>query len=352
MSYNTEQREVILHKDGPALVVAGPGSGKTAVLTARIEYLIRHYHIPPSQILVLSFTRAASREIEHRFQSRTGEKTVTFGTIHAVFYRILKISRPQTASLVIPSFVRRQFIREYLLEEAGWEEAAQEKIEQIEAALLRGEEDGPKPDPEECGIDLEAAGAFYERRKRENGLLDFTDILRDCLRFLESDEEARNWWRRRFRYVMVDEYQDVSPLQQRLLKLLTGPGGNLLAVGDEDQSIYAFRGSDSTSVLRFEREFPGAVRYTLVRCYRCSPQILRCARVLIAHNTKRFPKELISEAEPGEEPVRRVFTDHPSEMRAVAEEIRRSLGRDCEAKQIAVLARTRFSLRRMAAATQ
>ncbi len=347
MHYNSEQQEAILHKDGPALVLAGPGSGKTAVLTARIEVLIHRYRISPSHILVLSFTRAASREIEQRFQARTGENAVTFGTIHAVFYRILKISRPRTASSVIPVSVRREYIREYLLAEAGWDDVSQEKLEQLEAELIGGGEKGSESTAEQ-----DALRRYYEEKKRQNGLLDFTDILQECLTFFETDAEALAWWRKRFRYIMVDEYQDVSPLQQKLLKTLAGPNGNLLAVGDEDQSIYAFRGADSRLVAHFQDDFPGAGQYILNRCYRCSPQILRAAGILIAHNTHRIPKHLKSEAPAGEDPFWAVFEDHKAEMHAVADAVRASLAAGTDAAQIAVLARTRFSLRRMAAALE
>ena len=250
MKYNTEQQEVILHKEGPALVLAGPGSGKTTVIAGRILALLTHYHIPPNQILVISFTRAASREIEDRFREQTATPApVRFGTIHAIFYRILKISCPETAFSVLPENLRQQWMRELLME----------LFEADQAAVLSEEEQNR----------LQEA---YRRRKEREGMLDFEDILEKSRDLFRRQPALLKHWQEQFRYIMIDEYQDTSPLQLELLKMLAGREQNLLAVGDDDQSIYGFRGADSRLMLAFPKDFPGARLYRLSACYRCSPQ--------------------------------------------------------------------------------
>ena len=351
MPFNTEQQEAILHKDGPALVLAGPGSGKTTVITGRIQTLISVYHIPASQILVLSFTRAASREIEDRFREQIREEApVRFGTIHAVFYRILRISRPGTACSVLSPGTRRQWIRELAAELFPGTEMPPERIRQAEDVLLAGRdkpaEEGLFLTPEE---QTRLKDAYAERKKQE-GLLDFEDMLEECRTVLESDPGVLSRWRSLFRYIMIDEYQDTSPLQLSLLKLLAGGSANLFAVGDDDQSIYGFRGADSTLMLRFPQDFPGAKIYRLSECYRCSPQILSAAGSLIRHNKQRYPKSLRSRAADGPLPVLTGFRENGAELKALTLLLRKDWEKSKTPASLAVLCRTRFSLRRVAAA--
>ncbi|MBQ7146715.1 MAG: ATP-dependent helicase [Lachnospiraceae bacterium] len=328
MQYNTEQQEVILHKEGPALVLAGPGSGKTTVIAGRILALLTHYHIPPNQILVISFTRAASREIEDRFREQTATPApVRFGTIHAIFYRILKISCPETVFSVLPENLRQQWMRELLME----------LFEADQAAVLSEEEQNR----------LQEA---YRRRKEREGMLDFEDILEKSRDLFRRQPALLKHWQEQFRYIMIDEDQDTSPLQLELLKMLAGREQNLLAVGDDDQSIYGFRGADSRLMLAFPKDFPGARLYRLSACYRCSPQILSSASSFIAHNTKRYRKELKSLAMPGPRPVLHIFSEDGEEMRALLEELRRQARAGGSGEEAAILCRSRFGLRRVAAA--
>lgn len=328
MQYNTEQQEVILHKEGPALVLAGPGSGKTTVIAGRILALLNHYHIPPTQILVISFTRAASREIEDRFRGQTATPPpVRFGTIHAIFYRILRISCPETAFSVLPETLRQQWMRELLME----------LFEADQATVLSEEEQNR----------LQEA---YRRRKEREGMLDFEDILEKSRDLFRRQPDLLKHWQEQFRYIMIDEYQDTSPLQLELLKMLAGREQNLLAVGDDDQSIYGFRGADSRLMLAFPKDFPGARLYRLSACYRCSPQILGSASSFISRNARRYRKELKSLAPPGQKPVLYVFSEEGEEMRALLEALRKKALTGGSAEEAAILCRSRFSLRRVAAA--
>ncbi len=350
MPYNSEQQEAILHKDGPALVLAGPGSGKTAVITGRIRTLISFYQIPASHILVLSFTRAASRETEDRFREQfPGEAPVCFGTIHAVFYRLLRISRPGAVCSVLPSALRREWIREMLLERTGGADLPPERLRQTEDLLTAGPgkagESGFLSPEEEKELREE-----YDRRKKQAGLLDFEDILRECLTLFDTDPEVLSVWQRRFRYILIDEYQDTSPLQLRLLKRLAGKAANLFAVGDDDQSIYGFRGADSGLMLRFPQDFPGAKLYRLTECYRCSPEILSAAGSLIGRNRNRYAKSLRSCAPSGPLPVLAGFGESGAELRALTARLREEWKRNGKDGSLAVLCRSRLSLRRVAAA--
>ena len=351
MQFNTEPQDAILHKDGPALVLAGPGSGKTTVITGRIQTLISVYHIPASQILVLSFTRAASREIEDRFREQVREEApVRFGTIHAVFYRILHISRPGAAFSVISPATRRGWIREMIAELSAGTGLAPERLRQAEDMLLAGREKPPEKGlflTEEEQTKLKEA---YAQRKKEAGLLDFEDILEESRRLLESDPDMLARWREQFRYILIDEYQDTSPLQLQLLKMLAGSSANLFAVGDDDQSIYAFRGADSSLMLRFPQDFPGAKLYRLSDCYRCSPQILSAAGSLIRHNKKRYAKALKSRAADGPLPILAGFRESGAELKALTGLLRKEWEKSPAPGSLAVLCRSRFSLRRVAAA--
>ena len=352
MQYNTEQQEAILHFQGPALVLAGPGSGKTAVITGRIQALIRHYHVSPSQILVLTFTRAAAREMEERFRRENGgEAAVTFGTIHAICYRILRVSRPQAAYSVISQSARRRLLREVLSE--AQEELPGERLEELEAEILK-QKAGQKA-PAEAESALFSPDVFarlfesYEARRQEAGLLDFEDLLKDCLRLLE-DRRLLAWWQERFPFLLVDEFQDVNELQYRFIQTLAGEEKNLFAVGDEDQTIYGFRGARQQIILGFPKEYPEAGLIRLKSCYRCSPQILEAAGHMIRCNRQRFAKQLVSLAPAGPAPELTVFPEKKDELNALAARLKALLLQGQDPAGTAVLARTRFGLRQAAAA--
>ena len=352
MKYNTEQQEAILHQDGPALILAGPGSGKTAVITGRIHALIHQYHISPSKILVISYTRAASRESEERFRRQNGgEAAVTFGTIHAICYKILRVSRPGAAYSVISEKGRRRLLAEALTElEIDPEEV---DVEMLEADILNRKSDfneSPKTEgsalPPEQFFDL---FRLYERKRKAEGYLDFEDLLRECLDLFDN-RALLTWWQDRFPYILVDEFQDVNDLQYHFIRALAGKRANLFVVGDEDQTIYGFRGARQQILLDFPSAYPAARVIRLKACYRCSPQILKAAVNLIGHNQKRFEKTLFSQAKPGPLPSLLAFGEKSEELGALAAAIGRQLRAGMKAENMAVLCRTRFGLGQAAAA--
>ena len=350
MQYNSEQQEAILHEKGPALVLAGPGSGKTTVITGRIQALISLYHIPPSQILVVTFTRASAREMEERFRRLSdGEAAVTFGTIHAICYKIIRISRPRAAYSILSKSGRRRILQE-VIAEAGMTLPA-DRMDELEAEILKlkaAEErltfESSLFSPET----LQQIFEMYERARRERGMLDFEDLMKECLALLQ-DTSVLAWWRDRFRYLLVDEFQDVNSLQFRFIRLLAGERCNLFAVGDDDQTIYGFRGARQKILLDFPETFPGSRIYRLQSCYRCAPAILTAAEKMIRFNKQRFEKRLRSCSAEKSAPQLMIFGEKAEEMKAIAGRIRKELKNGTPARQIAVLFRTRFGLRQLAA---
>ncbi|MBO4872203.1 MAG: ATP-dependent helicase [Lachnospiraceae bacterium] len=350
MQYNTEQQEAILHEKGPALVLAGPGSGKTAVITGRVQALIQQYQIPPSQILVVTFTRAAAREMEERFRRESGgAAAVTFGTIHAICYKILKISRPRAAYSILSAKGRRRLLQE-ILSETG-HELSPDRLDELEAEVLKAKS-AETPLSGSGGVLppelFEQVLTAYEAGRRERGLLDFEDLIRECLELFE-DPAVLAWWRNRFRYLLVDEFQDVNELQYRFLQKLAGNRRNLFVVGDEDQTVYGFRGARQRIILDFPKQFPGAKIIRLSACYRCAPMILAAAGNMIRCNRLRFSKTLRSRSEEHTVPQLRVYSEKRDELADIARQIRKMIERGGDPDQIAVLCRTRYGLRQTAA---
>ena len=349
MQYNTEQQAAILHEKGPALVLAGPGSGKTAVITGRVQALISQYHIPPSQILVVTFTRAASREMEERFRRENhGAAAVTFGTIHAICYKILKISRPRAAYSILSAKGRRRLLQEILSESEI--DLSPDRLEELEAEILKAKSaDQPLSSgsllPPEIFAEIFSS---YEAERRRRGWLDFEDLIKECLELFE-DPAVLAWWQDRFRYLLVDEFQDVNELQYRFLVKLAGKRKNLFAVGDEDQTIYGFRGARQQIILDFPGQFPGAKIIRLCDCYRCAPMILAAAGKMIRCNRLRFEKSLRSRSKVREMPHITVYREKRDELAGLARQIRREIEQGGDPNQIAVLCRTRFGLRQTAA---
>lgn len=336
MQLNKEQQAASLHPGGPALILAGPGSGKTALMAGRIHQLIHQFHVYPSQILVITFTRAAAREMEERYGREYGEADgVTFGTIHAVFYRILRRERDKELQ-VMDSAEKASLVRRVLESEGLAAEEAD--IEALEDEIARIKNEGGRRKKPRKNHTYEV----YEGLRRGAGLLDFEDILWECTELFQN-ETILSRWRRRYNHILVDEFQDVSPLQLELLKSLAGPGGNLFAVGDEDQAIYSFRGADHRIILDFKKHFPGAAIYQLKDCYRCSPAILKSARHMISHNRGRYHKHLKSRAERAEKPRILVFPDREGERQALMGAMKEA---QAQHQETALLCRTNAQLGR------
>lgn len=350
MNYNKGQQEAILHAEGPAMVVAGPGSGKTAVLTQRVDHMIKGLQIPPEKIMVITFTRAAAEEMKGRFRAFPGEADapVYFATFHAAFYRILKRAEGLGAGSVIAPAERSRLIGTLLEEEGAEGVRDDERIREIadELSFVKAEEiDILRYQAKSCEeVLFRRLSAGYEERLRLCGKVDFDDMLLRTYRLLQKRPAVLALWQERYPYILVDEFQDIDRKQYEILKLLAEPGKNLFVVGDDDQSIYRFRGAAPELMQQFVRDYPMARRYELFGCYRCSEEILSAAKRLISHNSARFPKALKSFAGKGETPEICAFTDPSQEKKALLGAIKRAHADGISYDGIAVFCRTNLAL--------
>ena len=283
MQLDPKQQEAVLHAKGPAIVVAGPGSGKTAVLTHRIDYLIKQLNVPPEKIMVITFTRAAAEEMKSRFQAFPDEvdAPVFFATFHAAFYRILRREEGLSTGSVLSAEEKREWLKDFL---KGEEERLDEIIPELAAELSAVKSSGKDPAQYQalsCRTELfRHVFSAYEERLRACGKVDFEDMLVRTLALLKAKPAVLDVWREKYPYILVDEFQDINGLQYEILKLLAGPENNLFVVGDDDQSIYRFRGASPDIMGRFPADYPRAARYELFACRRCSPQILSVCAAL------------------------------------------------------------------------
>lgn len=298
MAFNDIQKKAIRHVEGPMLVLAGPGSGKTTVITNRVRYLTEKAGVDPSHILVITFTRAAAREMKERYEqiARAGCGRVSFGTFHSVFFLILKLAYRYQASNIVKEEQRIRFIKEVLEHSSLEVEDEGEFISSIlsEISMVKGElMNLDHYYAKNCSGDVfKQFYRGYEDRLRRHGLLDFDDMMVMCYQLFKERPDILSAWQGKYRYILIDEFQDINRIQYEIVKMLALPGNNLFIVGDDDQSIYRFRGAKPEIMLGFERDYPDARQLLLNSNYRSSRQIVEAAGKVIAHNRTRFPKEI------------------------------------------------------------
>lgn len=355
MAFNEAQKQAILHKEGPMLVLAGPGSGKTTVITNRIRYLTRYENVNPSSILVITFTRAAAREMEERYnkmsqqEESAGSGRVSFGTFHSVFFRILKLAYGFTAANIVREDQKIQCIREYMEKLDLDVEDETEFVSSIltEISMVKGE--GLSLEhyySKNCGEDVfRSLYQGYEQFLRKYALVDFDDMLIMCYELFRQRRDILSAWQKKYQYFLIDEFQDINRIQYEIVKMLALPENNLFIVGDDDQSIYRFRGSKPEIMLGFETDYPNAKKTLLGVNYRSSREIIEAAGRLISHNEKRFSKELQSARGQGKPVITRVFEDAREEVTAIAEEIRDYHRAGLAYGDVAVLFRTNIGAR-------
>ena len=369
MEFSKEQNEAITHGTGPMLVLAGPGSGKTAVIIRRVRHLTEALQVPEEHILVITFTKAAAEEMEQRYQQLTGymeQSKVCFSTFHALFFKILRESAGYTASSLLKESEKYAILRDVLYKLYPKRMFESEMLQRILAEISRYKSRGSEASEqrsilhkvqawkEACtagklpwkdfGADLNVVSAEkntvapeyvpaidkelfsavypeYERRIRAEQRLDFDDMIRLCFRLLQEDKKILRKWQERFCYILVDEYQDIDPMQYETVKLLAGTAANLFVVGDDDQSIYAFRGAAPWLVSRFQKDFPKAKRIVLACNYRSQVNVTRAAARLIRENTQREEKRFTNHTT--EKGVFRVeeFMDRAEEYKLLTERI-------------------------------
>ena len=345
MAFSKAQTQAIMHKDGPMMVLAGPGSGKTTVITHRVQYLTKEYGIDPGDILVITFTRAAAEEMRERYEALTGGGSrVTFGTFHSIFFRILKLAYRYTADNIVREDQQMQFVRE--LAQAGGLEPEDEnefaasilsEISSVKGERIALEHYYSKNCPDTVFRQLYAG---YEEKMRRAGLIDFDDMMVLCLELFTERKDILSAWQRRYRYILIDEFQDINRLQYEIVRMLAKPEDNLFIVGDDDQSIYRFRGAKPEIMLGFERDYPGAGRILLDVNYRSTEEIVAPALRLIGENQKRFSKAIHTTGRHGKNVITKLWQDPGEENLAIAREIQLYLQSGVRPGDIAVLYRT------------
>jgi DNA helicase-2/ATP-dependent DNA helicase PcrA len=314
---NPQQREAVACTEGPLLILAGAGSGKTRVITHRIAYTITARHVPPSAILAVTFTNKAAAEMRERVAALLSDVELSsapnLSTFHSFCVRLLRRDGEPLAQLR-PGFTRRFSIYDdedqLALIKAGYRHLGlDEKFMQYRAALSRiSQAKNMKQTPQDFYRDAKdpAAGKLaviwdeYEKALHTANALDFDDLLLEAVRLLYHDEATRALYNRRLSYIMIDEYQDTNRSQYELMRLLSETHGNVCVVGDEDQSIYSWRGADIKNILDFERDFPRARAIRLEQNYRSTKNILAAAGAVVANNKARKGKTLWTEADHGE----------------------------------------------------
>lgn len=298
---NEAQRKAVTRNDGPLLVLAGPGSGKTFTITRRILYLLEQ-GVPPEQLLVITFTREAAMSMQRRFQEMSNAfLPVNFGTFHSVFYHILKKSNVIKNQKLLNNIEKKKILLPILkqycenIEEKTGESLSEDALQILSAIsfyknTLRMEQAAEKA-PGQWQPVFGAILEHYEKAVRSCGGLDFDDMLCRCRNLLTGDARLLGSWQERFRHILIDEFQDINPVQYEVVKLLAGEHCSIFAVGDDDQSIYGFRGSEPECLRRFEREY-SAEKVLLDVNYRSHPQIVRASLAVVEENSDRFVKQL------------------------------------------------------------
>ena len=351
-SFTKSQSEAIRHVDGPLLVLAGPGSGKTTVVTKRVQYLVQDCNISPSSILVITFTKAAATEMKERFtrlmeqqaQPPGGYGNVSFGTFHAVFFNILKLSYGFTVANIITEETRRQYLKESvdrmkleIDDENEFLTGIAGEISLIKNERVELEHYFSKNCSEEVFRKIYEG---YEERKKRARLIDFDDMLVYTWELLSKRRDILSAWQKKYQYILVDEFQDINRLQYDILRLLAEPENNLFIVGDDDQSIYRFRGARPEIMLNFRKDYPQSGQVLLNDNFRSTTQIVEAAGRVIARNKTRFPKNIIARGGDGALVQSLEFPDQQQECAYILREIQNWQARGGSLRQVAVIYRT------------
>ncbi|MCC7443005.1 MAG: UvrD-helicase domain-containing protein [Bdellovibrionales bacterium] len=342
---NAPQREAVLHGEGPLLMLAGAGSGKTTTMAYRIAHLVSARGVRAENVLGLSFTNKAAKELKARVTKLVTQvsgaqaaKGLTLSTFHSLCVRLLRshgkaIGVPPEFTIASDSDqqdIVRQILRNIQVDErkfdASWilfqiGQAKNRFLSPVETIAHLESLSWPTKASDEYAAVATSVYPRYQEQLRSLQAMDFDDLLYNAVKLLETDAEARDFFNRRFRHVLVDEYQDTNPSQFRLLRALTQHSQNVCVVGDDDQSIYAWRGADPTHILEFGEHYPGARVITLDQNYRSTGVILEAANAVIQNNRQRHAKTLWSDRERGASIREWVLEDDRAEAEAVAEEI-------------------------------
>ena len=345
MQFNNSQLKAVKHKTGPMLVIAGPGSGKTTVLTARIRNLIEEYSVNPANILVITFTKAAANEMKSRFNNMMGRSTnVTFGTFHAVFFMILRAAYNYSVDSIIKEDVRQNIIKQAIERSRLEPDDLNEMISNITGEISRVKTEAIDINayysascPEEEFRDIYK---YYVKTLKKMGLIDFDDMLLYCHELLTTRRDILAKWQQKYQYILIDEFQDINKIQYDIIKLLAKPQDNLFIVGDDDQSIYGFRGSKPEIMLNFDKDYQDTDKVILDTNYRSTGNIVSAAGKVIAHNKVRFAKNINTVNDPGDKVDIIEFNTQAEEYEKIIDNIRKESASGGNYSDNAVLFRT------------
>lgn len=329
---NDKQKEAVLATEGPCLVIAGAGSGKTKVLTHKIAYLISEKNVKPYNILAITFTNKAASEMKQRVEKIVGDvaQEMWMGTFHSICVRILRrfIDRIgfDTSFLIFDTSDQKTVVKECLKalniddktfsDRSVLSEISNAKNEMLTPKAYQGKYSGEFR-KEKIGQVYE----LYQKRLRENNAIDFDDIINYTIDILSENPDVLQYYTEKFKYVLVDEYQDTNKAQFTLVTILASRYGNITVVGDNDQGIYSFRGADISNILNFEKDFPGTKIIKLEQNYRCTGNILKAANAVIKHNENKYEKKLWTENEEGSLPCLYQAEDEYDEANYVVKQI-------------------------------
>lgn len=351
MGFNEAQAQAIQHTDGPCLVLAGPGSGKTLTIVNRVKYLIEKQKVRPEEILVVTFTRFAAAEMKSRLCLVMGKRDlpVTVGTFHGIYYGILKWAYRMNQENILSETEKYQILRGVINKERMEIFDEEDFIQDIVAEI--GKVKNNRIPLEEFVSEKCSADAFrniyrnYERHRKELKKIDFDDMLVLCYELFRSRPDVLAQWQKKFRYVLIDEFQDINRIQYDVIRMLAQPENNLFVVGDDDQAIYGFRGADSELMLGFGKDFPDAKQILLGMNYRSTANIVQNSLKLIENNVERYSKKLEANREGGSCLHIQEVKDPVEEAEYVLEEIQKCKENGIKEEEISILFRVHTDAR-------
>ncbi len=329
---NDKQYEAVINTDGPCLVIAGAGSGKTKVLTHKIAYLMEEKDVKPWNILAITFTNKAANEMKERVEALVGDdaKDMWIGTFHSICVKILRrfIDRIgfDHSFVIFDTSDQRTLIKECLKDLQIDDKMFTDRIVQFE--ISNAKNDMKEPEEYEAMVKgdyrrekIASVYNLYQKRLKENNAIDFDDIINYTIKIFRENDDVLDYYTNKFNYILVDEYQDTNKSQFTLIRMLAKAHGNITVVGDNDQGIYSFRGADISNILNFEKDFKGTKIIKLEQNYRCTQNILNAANSVIQNNEVKYKKKLWTENEEGPLPTFHVSDDEYDEGRYIVEQI-------------------------------
>lgn len=346
---NESQANAVLHNKGPMMVLSGPGSGKTTVITYRVKNLIENMSIPPKDILVITFTKAASEEMKNRFYKICNcDRQVAFATFHSYFFRIIRDFYGYDLNNVLNETEKINIIKKIVLKNQisfnNYEEFVQEIISEI--ALVKNELinytvfNSKVTDTNSFKIIYNE----YEQIKQQQNKIDFDDMLIYCYNLLTKNENVRQFWKNKYKYILIDEFQDINRVQYECVKMLTSKEGNIFVVGDDDQSIYGFRGSRPEFLLSFPNDFNNTKQVVLNVNHRSTDQIISLCNNIINDNKTRYVKNIVGTGKRFKSPVLLKAYDIYDEANKITQKIQK-LKKQYDLEQIAIIYRTNLQAR-------